>query len=59
MTSFITFARRRREDSTVDTICTRCCQTVANDSNEAGLIEAERTHYCDPVERQDIAKLCP
>jgi hypothetical protein len=59
MTSFISFARRRRDDSSVESICTRCCETVATERNEASLQEAERIHYCEPPERLDISKLCP
>ena len=58
MTSFIAFARQRRDDSTIDSICTRCCETVATERSEASLEEAERTHYCEPPERLDFAKLC-
>jgi hypothetical protein len=59
MTSFIAFARRRRDNLTIDSVCTRCCETVATGRNEASLQEAERAHFCEPPERLDISKLCP
>ena len=48
MTSFISFARRRNENSTIDSICTRCYQTIASGDNEGALEGAERGHSCDP-----------
>jgi len=48
MTSFISFARRKNEDSTIDTICMRCYQTVASAANETTLENAEQIHICDP-----------
>ena len=48
MTTFISFARRRNQDSTVDSICTRCYQTIATGNSEASLETAEEGHTCDP-----------
>lgn len=48
MTSFISFARRRNADRSIDSICTRCYQTIASGTSEAGLEGAERAHTCDP-----------
>ena len=48
MTSVISFARRRNQDSTVDSICTRCYQTIASGNSEANLAAAEEVHSCDP-----------
>ena len=48
MTTFISFARRRNPDSTVDSICTRCYQTIASGDSEASLATAEEGHSCDP-----------
>jgi hypothetical protein len=48
MTSFISFARRWNENSTIDSICTRCYQTIASGDNEDALEGAERDHSCDP-----------
>jgi hypothetical protein len=48
MTTFISFARRRNQDSTVDSICTRCYQTIASGQSDALLAIAEENHSCDP-----------
>jgi hypothetical protein len=48
MTSFISFARRRNHDSTIDSICTRCYQTVASADTGSELETVEETHLCDP-----------
>jgi hypothetical protein len=48
MTSFISFAHRLNRDSSVDSICTRCYKTVANEKNESILLSAESAHRCDP-----------
>ena len=49
MTTFISFARRRKEDCTIDSVCTRCYQTIATDRNESKLVEAEEAHFCEPT----------
>jgi hypothetical protein len=48
MTSFISFAHRLNRDSTVDSICTRCYQTIASHKNASVLESAEIAHECDP-----------
>jgi hypothetical protein len=48
MTSSISFARRRNRDSTVDSICTKCYQTIASERDETKLTSAEEGHTCDP-----------
>jgi len=48
MTNFISFAHRLNRDSSVDSICTKCYQTIANDTNESTLESAENDHRCDP-----------
>jgi hypothetical protein len=48
MTSFISFARRRNHDSSIDSICTRCYQTVASGDTERELETVEESHLCDP-----------
>jgi hypothetical protein len=53
MTSFISFARRRNRDATVDSICTGCYQTIASGQNEVNLAIAEESHSCDPNEKFD------
>jgi hypothetical protein len=57
MTSFISFARKRKQDSTFDSVCTRCYETVATGKNEANVAEAEQAHFCEPAERIDIHRL--
>jgi hypothetical protein len=53
MTSFISFAHRRNNDSTVDSICTRCYQTIANAQDDSSLTSAEANHICDPDVEMD------
>jgi hypothetical protein len=48
MTTFISFARRHNPDRTVDSICTRCYQTIGREHNEDTLNSAEQHHSCDP-----------
>jgi hypothetical protein len=48
MTSFISFARRHNPDTSVDSICTRCYQTVANSQKVDDLDCEELRHVCDP-----------
>jgi len=53
MASFICFARRRNHDSTVDSICTRCYQTIASGQDDLTLSSAEESHQCDPYAELD------
>jgi hypothetical protein len=48
MTSVISFARRRNQDLTVDSICTKCYQTIASEEDETKLASAEQGHTCNP-----------
>ena len=48
MTSSNSFAHRLNSDSSVDSICTRCYQTVASDNHEPNLESAEASHECAP-----------
>jgi hypothetical protein len=48
MTTFVSFARRHNADSTIDSICTRCYQTIAHERDETNLIDVEQSHFCDP-----------
>jgi hypothetical protein len=48
MTEFVSFARRLNRDSSIDSICTKCYQTVACAENEEDLAIADRNHICDP-----------
>jgi hypothetical protein len=48
MASFVSFARRQNHDSSIDSICTRCYQTIASADSVSELAAAERHHRCDP-----------
>jgi hypothetical protein len=48
MTTFISFARRHNADTTIDSICTRCYQTIASGQDETDLTNVEQSHSCDP-----------
>jgi hypothetical protein len=48
MTSFVSFARRQNHDSSIDSICTRCYQTIASADSANGLTNAEEGHRCNP-----------
>jgi hypothetical protein len=48
MTSFVSFARRQNHDSSIDSICTKCYQTIASADNPNGLTNAEESHRCNP-----------
>ena len=59
MTSFVSFARRQNHDSSIDSICTRCYQTIASAESANGLTNAEQSHQCNPNgefnrEREDL-----
>jgi len=49
MTTFVKYARRHNDDSTIDSICTKCYQTVAHGDRTAEfrLDSAERDHNCN------------
>ena len=47
-TEYIAFARRLNRDSSIDSICVKCYQTIATGNSEVELIARERTHVCDP-----------
>jgi hypothetical protein len=44
----ISFARRLNPNSSIDSICVRCYQTIATSRCEDDLAVPERTHVCDP-----------
>ncbi len=48
MTTFPPFARRRNQDSSIDSICTKCFQTIASAACEEELVTPEEKHGCDP-----------
>lgn len=42
------YPHRHNRDGSVDSICPTCFATAARASDEAGLAEQERNHFCDP-----------
>lgn len=53
MTTFVSFARRQNHDSSIDSICTKCYQTVASADSAGELIAPEESHVCDPNGESD------
>lgn len=53
MTTFVSFARRQNHDSSIDSICTKCYQTVASADSADELVAGEESHRCDPNEEAD------
>jgi hypothetical protein len=48
MPVLVSFAKRyNRHDSSVDSICMKCYQTVASADSATELASAEETHVCD------------
>jgi len=43
------FFHRENADSTIDSICTGCFQTVTVAKNESDLVRAEEAHSCKPL----------
>jgi hypothetical protein len=41
------FARRLNRDSSLDSICIRCFQTVATARTESALVVADQDHICN------------
>jgi hydroxyethylthiazole kinase-like sugar kinase family protein len=48
MTSIVSFARRQNRDSSIDSICTKCFQTVASAQSESELAVSDQSHVCNP-----------
>jgi hypothetical protein len=48
MTTFPSFARRRNQNSSIDSICTKCFLTIASAGAEEELAAHEENHVCDP-----------
>jgi len=48
MTTFPKFAKRRNWNSSFDSICIRCYQTIATANSEEELAAHEQKHTCDP-----------
>lgn len=49
MITFPPFARRRNQDSSIDSICTKRFQTIASAACEDDLAAHEREHVCNPL----------
>ncbi len=47
MASFVSFARRKNHDSSIDSICTTCYQTIASANSTVELTTIEQSHMCD------------
>ena len=47
-TEYIAFARRLNRDSSIDSICVKCYQTIATGHSDDELIACEQSHVCDP-----------
>jgi len=47
MTNLVSFARRHNRDASVDSICTRCYQTIASADNVSELASPEQSHVCN------------
>jgi hypothetical protein len=48
-TQHASFAHRRNDDGTVDSICPNCFQTIAKSPSEPDLQNAEDGHVCNPA----------
>jgi len=50
MTPIHPFARRQNQDSSIDSICASCYQTIASSDSttESTLMSAEQNHVCSP-----------
>jgi hypothetical protein len=44
----VPFVRKRNEDATIQSYCSRCFATVTDSANAVTLEEAEKEHKCDP-----------
>jgi len=53
MTTFVSFARRQNHDASIDSICTKCYQTIASADSADQLTSREESHLCDPNEEAD------
>jgi hypothetical protein len=47
MTISVSFARRKNHDSSIDSICTKCYQTIASADSAVELATMEHSHMCD------------
>jgi hypothetical protein len=49
MVLFGDFARRANPDSTIDLICTKCFQTIAQGKNDMNVEDVLKKHKCEPL----------
>ena len=49
MTTRPPFARRLNRDASIDSICTKCYQTIASVAYEDDLAAHEHKHFCEPL----------
>jgi hypothetical protein len=56
--TYLQFARRRNNDSYVDSICPRCYLTIAHGSTEEQLMQSEQLHTCEPGRITDWGIQC-
>ena len=54
---FLIFAHRHNTDGTIDSICSRCFQTIATVLVEADLPRIESRHVCVPHNLERIERL--
>jgi hypothetical protein len=43
------FFHRMMQDSTIESVCMKCFQTIAKGKNEAEIREMEKVHSCTPL----------
>jgi hypothetical protein len=48
MTTLHAFAHRKNPDASIDSICTKCFQTIASEDSDDKLVALEERHRCDP-----------
>lgn len=46
MDTLCNFFHRRMSDSTIESVCMKCFQTIARGNNESEIREKEKTHSC-------------
>lgn len=48
MTGTYPFVRRQNHDASIDSICSRCYQTIVSTNTVSDHMSAEHDHVCDP-----------
>jgi hypothetical protein len=49
MDTFGKFFHRIMQDSTIESVCMKCFQTIAQGRNETEIREIEKVHSCTPL----------